>query len=100
MAVQADKDPDLEEQQEEQEELQGQMSFLDHLEELRSRIFKMLIALVIGFSASWIYAHQLYAIVKRPIDRAGLRPIATSVTEPFNLEIKLAFMAAIFVTAP
>src|SRR5262245_22948691 len=100
MAVQADKEPDLEEQQEGQDELKGQMSFLDHLEELRSRIFKMLIAVAIAFCGCYYFAHSLYQWVQRPLTRLGVQSIATSITEGFNLEIKLAFVAAIFVSAP
>jgi sec-independent protein translocase protein TatC len=99
MALRTDDDePELRE--EEQEELQGQMSFLDHLEELRSRILKMLIAVGIGFAGCFYFAHQLFWAVQRPIRSAGVKLVVTSVTEGFNLEIKLALLAAVFLTAP
>jgi sec-independent protein translocase protein TatC len=98
MALRTDDDPELRE--EEQEELQGQMSFLDHLEELRSRILKMLIAIGIGFGACFFFAHQLFWAVQRPIKKASVDLVVTSVTEGFNLEIKLALLAAVFLTAP
>ena len=98
MALRTEDDPELEQQ--EPEELRGQMSFLDHLEELRSRIFKMLIAVGVGFAACFTFAHQLFIFVSMPIRKAGVQLVATSVTEGFNLEIKLAFLAAIFLTSP
>src|SRR5438093_10857447 len=100
MALRTEDDPELE-QEKDEEELHGQMSFLDHLEELRSRIFRMLIAVAIGFAACFTFAHQLFRFVSVPIrDKAGVPLVATSVTEGFNLEIKLAFLAAIFLTSP
>src|SRR5436190_3746264 len=99
MALRTEDDPELREEANE-EELHGQMSFLDHLEELRSRILKMLIAIGIGFAGCFYFAHKLFWAVQRPIQSAGVKLVVTSVTEGFNLEIKLALMAAVFLTAP
>jgi sec-independent protein translocase protein TatC len=88
---------------EEQEELQGHMSFLDHLEELRSRIIRMLIAVAIGFAACFYFADTIFAIVVRPIVQnipADAKLVATTAMEGFNLEIKLSILASIFLTAP
>ena len=99
MAPRTEDDRELQ-QEDGQEELRGQMSFLDHLEELRSRILRMLIGVGIGFAVCYAFAHQLFHFVSAPIEKAGVHLIATAVTEGFNLEIKLAFTAAIFLTAP
>jgi len=88
--------------EEDREELRGQMSFFDHLEELRRRIIHSLIAIAVAFSVSWIYKEDLYRIVKRPISAVigdkGLNFM--TLTEPFNLELKLAFVAAVFLASP
>ena len=85
----------------EQEELSGQMSFLDHLEELRKRIINSLIAIGVAFGACWWLADPLFRMVSRPIMRAGVTSlVVSSPTEGFNLELKLAVMAAIFLAAP
>jgi len=85
----------------EQEELSGQMSFLDHLEELRKRIINSLIAIGVAFGACWWLADPLFKMVSRPIMRAGVTSlVVSSPTEGFNLELKLAVMAAIFLAAP
>jgi sec-independent protein translocase protein TatC len=87
--------------EQEQEELSGQMSFLDHLEELRKRIINSLIAIGVAFGACWWLADPLFRMVSRPIMRAGVTSlVVSSPTEGFNLELKLAVMAAIFLAAP
>jgi sec-independent protein translocase protein TatC len=94
-------------EQDEQEELAGQMTFLEHLEELRKRIIHSLIAVAVAFGVCWAFADQLYAIVSRPIQRAvqtlsasDFSLVFTKPTEPFNLELKLALLASIFLAAP
>jgi sec-independent protein translocase protein TatC len=87
--------------EQEQEELSGQMSFLDHLEELRKRIINSLIAIGVAFGVCWYFGLYLYKMVVRPITAAGVTSlVASTPTEGFNLELKLAVMAAIFVAAP
>ena len=57
--------------EQEQEELSGQMSFLDHLEELRKRIINSLIAIGVAFGVCWYFGLYLYKMVVRPITAAG-----------------------------
>ena len=83
-----------------EEELSGQMSFLDHLEELRKRIIHSLIAVAVAFGVCWTFADTLFKIVSVPIRKTGVELIVTSPTEAFNLELKLALLAAIFLGAP
>src|SRR5499426_3101083 len=89
-------DPEQDEQ-----ELSGQMSFLDHLEELRKRIINSLIAVGVALAVCWTFADALFKTVQRPINLAGVSSlVASTPTEGFNLELKLAVMAAIFLAAP
>jgi len=85
---------------EEQEELRGQMSFFDHLEELRRRIIHALIAVGIAFGLCWTFADQLFLIVSRPILKIIPELNFMTLTEPFNLELKIAFVASLFVASP
>src|SRR5947209_12521131 len=86
---------------EEQEDLHGQMSFLDHLEELRKRIIHSLIAVGVALGVCWTFADTLFRTVSRPINKAGISSLVVSTpTEGFNLELKLALMAAIFLASP
>ncbi len=82
------------------------MGFLEHLEELRRRIFYSLGAVVVGFFACWAYAERIYEIMQRPIMEA-LRHnslpekfVYLNPTEPFNMYLKVAFLAGLFVTSP
>src|SRR6266550_4775106 len=87
--------------EEEQEELHGQMSFLDHLEELRKRIIHSLISVGVALGVCWTFADALFRTVARPIYKAGVSSLIVSTpTEGFNLELKLALMSAIFLASP
>src|SRR6266568_7569726 len=87
--------------EEEQEELHGQMSFLDHLEELRKRIIHSLISIGVALGVCWTFADALFRTVARPIYKAGVSSLVVSTpTEGFNLELKLALMAAVFLSSP
>jgi sec-independent protein translocase protein TatC len=82
------------------------MSFLEHLEELRRRIIYSLIAVAVGFFACWAYAEKIYGVMQKPIITAlranGLseRLVYLNPTEPFNLYLKVAFLAGLFATSP
>lgn len=86
--------------EEEPQELHGHMSFLDHLEELRKRIINSLIGVGVALCLSWWAAGYLFHLVSRPIVAAGVQLNMTKPTEGFNLELKLAILAAIFLAAP
>jgi len=88
-------------EQDEQEISGGQMSFLDHLEELRKRLINSLIAIAVAFGVCWWFSLGLFKAVSRPINLAGVSSlVASTPTEGFNLQLKLAVMAAIFLAAP
>jgi len=87
--------------EEEQEELHGQMSFLDHLEELRKRIIHSLISVGVALYFTLTLADAFFRTVARPIYKAGVSSlVVSSPTEGFNLELKLALMAAVFLASP
>src|ERR1051326_2760786 len=96
MPVDIDRQPE-----DDQQELSGQMSFLDHLEELRKRIIHSLIAIGVALGVCWTFADALFRVVSRPIQKAGVdKLIVSTPTEGFNLELKLALMAAVFLASP
>src|SRR5579871_2341101 len=82
------------------------MGFLDHLEELRRRLVYSIIAVAVGFFACWAYAERIYDIVQRPVIDAlkhnGVSEKLTflSPTEPFNLYLKTALLAGLFLSSP
>jgi sec-independent protein translocase protein TatC len=80
-----------------------EMTFLEHLEDLRKRLFYSALAIVVGFVPCWIYSKPLYAILAKPVTQylpAGTKLAFTTLTAPFMLYLKTAFMAAIFFTSP
>ena len=78
------------------------MSFLDHLEELRSRLLKSLIALAVGFGVAWGYHEEIFHFMVTPLKRANptLELIATTPTEAIMLYMKMSFFVGIFIAAP
>lgn len=78
------------------------MSFLDHLEELRQRIFRILIAIVVTFVVCWAFVDEIYRVIAYPIlDALGDQPLVfISPTQPFNLFVKVSFVASLFLASP
>jgi sec-independent protein translocase protein TatC len=82
------------------------MGFLEHLEELRRRIIYCIIAVAVGFFACWGYADRIYEIMQRPIMVAlrhnGMseKLVYLNPTEPFNMYLKVAALAGLFLTSP
>lgn len=78
------------------------MSFLEHLEELRTRLVRCLLSLVVGFAVCWGFHEQIFRVLTRPLRQAdpNVQFIYTSPTEAFMLYMKMAFFVGIFVAAP
>jgi sec-independent protein translocase protein TatC len=80
-----------------------QSRLVDHLIELRSRLLRAVLGLVVVFVALLPFANRLYAWLAQPlIDKLPLggQLIATGVASPFFAPVKLAFFAAVFATMP
>lgn len=80
-----------------------EMTFLEHLEDLRKRLFYAIIALFVGFIPGWIFAKDIYKILARPVTQylpAGTKLAFTGLTAPFMVYMKVAFMASLFVMSP
>jgi Tat protein translocase TatC len=82
----------------------GEMPFLDHLEELRSRILRSLAAVVIAFVLGlWLVQRfQLVSLLKKPIAPylTGGKLVVTSPTEPVMIVFKLGFLVALVLASP
>jgi sec-independent protein translocase protein TatC len=84
------------------------MSFMEHLEELRSRIIKALYGLVVAFVASLIYAGQLWDIISDPAVEALKHlkvdpPMLAQLTpmESFSIIwVKLPLLCSVFIASP
>ena len=81
-------------------------SFVGHLTELRSRLVKSFLFLIIAFIICYIFSEQIYrflvqpysdAVIKNHLDR---RLIFTALHEAFLTYLKVAFFAAFFISSP
>ena len=87
------------------EEMTG-MSFLEHLEELRRRIIYSFLYVVAGFCVCWWFHEQIFTIMQKPIVTAlanhkmDTQLVYLNPTDPFNMYLKIAFLAGIFVASP
>src|SRR5215467_9352260 len=52
------------------EELGGQMSFLEHLDELRTRLIRSIIFVFIAAFACWFVSDRIYNFLARPVQKA------------------------------
>ncbi len=78
-------------------------TFIAHLIELRSRLLRSALAFIGAFLFLVWWAPELYALLARPLLAQlpqGGQMIATDVTTPFLVPIKVAMMAAFLVTLP
>ena len=82
---------------------------VEHLRELRSRLLKSAIAIVLGMVAGWIYYPQLFAILSAPFNdviaqaRAQGRTVVlamTGVADPFVMQMQVAAVAGVILSAP
>jgi len=76
------------------------MSFLDHLEELRKRIIKSLLAVGVGVVVCLEYAQQIILFLNKPAEAAGIRLVAIEGTEIFSVYFKVALAGGICLAAP
>jgi sec-independent protein translocase protein TatC len=53
-----------------EEELGGQMSFLEHLDELRRRLIRSFIFIFLAASISWFFSPSIYSFLAAPVERA------------------------------
>ena len=83
--------------------LGGEQPFLSHLFELRDRLLRIVIAIVVVFVVLFPFANEIYTFVAEPIRAQlpeGSQMIATQVASPFLTPFKLALIAAVFIAMP
>ena len=79
------------------------MTFLEHLEELRKRLFVCALAIAAGFLLCWWKAPEIFRILQAPVLEVlpkGTKLAYTQLTEPFMLYINIALLAGVFVASP
>jgi sec-independent protein translocase protein TatC len=78
-------------------------SFIAHLVELRSRLLNAVVAVLLVFFCLFPWASDLYTLLAQPLLAKlpkGGQMIATDVTTPFFVPLKVALMAAFLIALP
>jgi sec-independent protein translocase protein TatC len=87
----------------EQETTDQPLPLVAHLTELRDKLLRALLAVLVLFICLFPFANEIYAFVSEPL-RAILPPgasmIATEVASPFFTPFKLTLVAAVFLAMP
>ncbi|WP_310446946.1 twin-arginine translocase subunit TatC [Thiobacillus sp.] len=82
---------------------QTEDSFISHLIEMRDRLLRAVLAIVVIFVCLFPWAQDLYALLAQPMLAAlpkGGQMIATDVTTPFFVPIKVTMMTAFLLALP
>jgi sec-independent protein translocase protein TatC len=93
---------------EDEEEGMLRMSFMDHLEELRTRILRALMGFVVAFFVALTFTNPLWRFVQEPavsaLTHLGIKPphlIAITPMEMFStIWIKMPLLVSIFIASP
>ena len=94
MAEQTRHDHDVDEQE---------LTLMDHLIELRDRLLRMVLAVLIVFIALFAFSEDIFTLAAEPLLNLmpeGTSMIATGVTSPFLVPFKLVLMLSLLLTIP
>lgn len=87
----------------------GRMPLTDHLRELRTRLYRSLIAIAVGAVVGWIFYDQIFAAISGPFESVVDEAVAsgrnvtlalTGVADPFVLKLKVAGVAGVILASP
>ena len=83
--------------------VEAEIPFMSHLVELRDRLLRAVLVVLIIFLALFSFSNELYTLLAEPLLihlPTGSSMIATEVASPFLTPFKLAMMSAIFISMP
>jgi sec-independent protein translocase protein TatC len=75
------------------------MSLIEHLEELRSRIIVVAVAILVAAIAGFFLADPIIVLLRSPLPE-GVELIQTGVAEAFGVQIQLALMSGLAIAMP
>jgi len=78
------------------EENQKEMSFLEHLEELRKRIIRCLFFILVFSIAAYFFSDRIIDFIARPVERLFFM----DPTEAFAIRIKMSIIVGIILSVP
>lgn len=80
-----------------------EQSLMDHLKELRDRLMRSVLAVLIIFASLFYFSEQIFTFVAHPLLALmpkGASMIATGVTSPFLVPLMLVLMLSILLAVP
>ncbi len=80
-----------------------EQSLVAHLIELRNRLLKAILFVLLVFGGLFIFANDIYTYIATPLQRylpEGASMIATEVASPFLTPFKMTMFAAVFLAMP
>jgi sec-independent protein translocase protein TatC len=80
--------------------LADKMPFMEHLGELRTRITRALIGLLVGLVIAFPFSQKIVDYLARPIQATGNTLVFLAVTEAFWVQMKVALIAGLFFASP
>ena len=92
--------------EEDEEEADGPdrpMGLMDHLGELRTRLVRCSIAVIVGFFACWAVVDPIFDVLVNPLLAVlpkGSHAIYTTLPEAFFTRMHIAFVAGVFLSSP
>lgn len=78
-------------------------TFISHLIELRDRLLRVVAGMLVAFIALFPFANKIYTLLAHPLLAKlphGGQMIATAVTTPFFVPMKVAMLAAVVLSLP
>jgi sec-independent protein translocase protein TatC len=87
----------------------GRMALADHLRELRARLLRVAVMLVVGIVVAWFFYDELFGLIYDPyasaqeiLEGRGVdsKPVLTGVANPLLLQLKLCALATVVLGSP
>ena len=87
----------------------GRMPLTDHLRELRTRVFRSMLAIVVGAVAAWFFYDQIFGAITAPVeavvaemvgDGRDIKLVMPGVADPFILKLQISTVAGVVLASP
>jgi sec-independent protein translocase protein TatC len=90
---------------------EGRMPLMDHLRELRNRLIKSVLLILVGMGVALFFSNKSIQLILRPYCGANIngesgcvaqgdKLVVSAIFDPFFLRIQVAFFLALIVTSP